>query len=405
MANNNRRISNAVVDAMKPGDKPIWDAEVKGFGVRCQGRSKVYMLKYRIGGRQRWYTIGTHGSPWTPKQARQRALKLLGSVADGKDPAETRDVEKADLSVSALCDEYLREGCTIKKQSTIEDDRGRIERHIKPLLGRKRVLQVTRSDVVRMMRDIAKKRGRAIVKGGKGTANRTVHLLGAIFTYAVDGGHCDTNPVRGVKFFPSARKERFLSSAELSRLGAALSEAEERGINSTALNAIRLLALTGCRKSEILSLEWSFVDFEHGHLRLPDSKTGAKVIPVGLPALELLAALPHSSGNPFVFPGSVGGQHFVGLPKVWRKIRSMADIEDVRLHDLRHSFASVAASGKESLLVIGRLLGHSRAATTQRYAHLADDPLQSAADRISSKISSAMNKDRAVVVDIFEQKT
>ena len=240
--------------------------------------------------------------------------------------------------------------------------------------------------------------GRAIVTGGKGTANKAVSLLGAIFSFAVDQGIRPDNPAHGVKFYPSKMHERFLSPAELTRLGQALTEAENNGTNPLAIAAIRLLLLTGARRGEILSLRWEYVDFDRAYLRLADSKTGQKLIPLGAPALSVLKELPRVSGNPHVLPGSREGQPLVNIAKVWRAVRKAAELDDVRLHDLRHSFASVGAASGDSLLVIGKVLGHSDTATTARYAHLADDPLQTAADRISKTIAAAMAGEDSTVV-------
>ena len=198
--------------------------------------------------------------------------------------------------------------------------------------------------------------------------------------------------------YKARRKERFLSNAELARLGKALAVAEREGANRFALAAIRLLTLTGCRRAEILDLRWLEVDFERSCLRLGDSKTGEKVVPLGAPACELLAALPRLQGNPHVLPGEKDGEHFVGLPKVWRAVRAQAGLEDVRLHDLRHSFASVGAAAGDSLLLIGALLGHRDPKTTHRYAHLGQDPVKDAADRISGSIAAALRGDQAEIV-------
>ena len=235
-------------------------------------------------------------------------------------------------------------------------------------------------------------RARSIVRGGKGVASRSVGMLGAIFTFAVGRGYCAENPVRGVKRFPDGKSERFLSSTEMIRLGEALDLSDRECLEDpSALNAIRLIALSGCRKNEALSLEWSFVDFDHGCLHLPDSKTGQKVIILGAAALELLSQLPRLEGNEFVFPGHKPGKHFVGLTRVWERLRKRADIEDVRIHDLRHSFGATGASAGMGLPIVGKLLGHRHAATTSRYGHVAPDPARAAADRIAGTISAALN--------------
>jgi integrase len=395
-----KSITVRVVGGLEPG-QTIWDSVVAGFGVRCQRLAKVYVLKFSFQGRQRWMTIGKHGAPWTPEKARIEARRLLGVVADGKDPAEKRDILKDDLRLSDLCDLYLKEGVATKKASTTSTDRGRIERHIKPLLGNRLCRNITQADVERMMQDIANgktavdertgPKGRAIVKGGEGTATKSVTILGAIFTFAIRRGLRPDNPAHGVKKYPPRKLERFLTSSELSRLGRALTLADEKGVNPSATNAIRLLILTGCRKGEVLTLRWKDTDFERSCLRLPDSKTGAKVVPLGKPALELLETLPRLDDNPYVFPGSKGTKHFVGLPKVWERIRSDAGLDDVRIHDLRHSFASVGALRGESLLIISKALGHQNMETTAGYAHLTDDPLKAAVDRISGSIADAMS--------------
>ena len=398
------RITKRAVDALRTGDI-VWDAEVSGFGVRCRASgSKFYMVKYRAGDRQRWYTIGRHGAPWTVQEARREARTVLGDLARGADPAEFRAAARREPSISELCDLYLAEGCATKKPSTLATDRGRIERHIKPLLGRKRLRDVTRSDVERFMHDVATRktaadvktglRGRAIVRGGKGTATRTVGLLGGIFTFAVNRGLRADNPVRGIKRFTDRKYERFLSDAELARFGEVLATAERAGTETIfMIAAIRLLLFTGARLGEILGLRWEHVDIERACLRLPDSKTGQKVLYLNAPAQEVLVELPRLQGNPFVVCGEREGSHLVNLQKPWRRIRARAELNDVRLHDLRHSFASFGAAGGLSLPMIGKLLGHASAVTTERYAHLAADPVRAANEAIGQRIAAAMKGD------------
>jgi integrase len=414
------KLTKRTVDAARPGkrDTFLWDSEIVGFGLKVTpAGSRVYVLQYRIGDHLRRYTIGKHGSPWTPEGARREASRLRGQVAVGIDPAERRAEDRNTLTVSELCDLYLSEGTTTKKPSTLLRDRSRIERHIKPLLGKRSVRSITRADVERFMQDVAAGktatniktgfRGRAIVTGGKGAARFGVALLGSIFTFAVQRGLRPDNPAWGVKKYQSRKMERFLSAAELARLGEILKSAEQEGESPTAIAAVRLLMLTGARKGEILGLEWDWVDFEHRCLRLPDSKTGAKVIPLGAPALELLASLPRIDDCRFVLPSEKSDGHFVGLQKAWERIRKCARLEDVRLHDLRHSFASVAVAGGDSLYLVGKVLGHRQSATTERYAHLADDPLQAVANRTAATIAAAMNggqKAEAEVVKLPKRK-
>ena len=399
------KITKRTVDAAKPDqrDSFIWDSEIKGFGLKITPKGKkVYVLQYRFQGALRRFTIGTHGNPWTPEKARTEALRLLGLAKDGKDPATAKQSDKDAVTVSALCDLYLVDGVNGKSASTLATDKGRIERHIKPLLGRKRVKDLNMNDIKKFMRDVATgktaaniktgKHGRARVTGGEGTANRTAGLLGGIMSFAIDGGIRSDNPVHGVKRYAEKRSERFLSPKELALLGDVLTTAERDGENKTAINGIRLLILTGCRKAEILTLRWAHVNFDAGYLELPTSKTGQKRVPIGAPALELLASLPRLEGNPYVLPGEKAGKHLVGLPGVWRRIRKTANLEDVRLHDLRHSFASVGAGAGMGLQVVGKLLGHRSPSTTARYAHIADDPAKAAADRISSAISGILSR-------------
>lgn len=414
------KLTKRTVDAAKPGKRDIflWDSEIAGFGLKVTPAStRIYVLQYRIGGHLRRYTIGKHGSPWAPEEARKEASRLRGRIAAGIDPAEQKAEARNTLTVSELCDLYLAEGCTTKKPSTLLRDRSRIERHIKPLLGKRSVRSITRADVERFMHDVATGktatnvktgfRGRAIVTGGKGAARFSVALLGSIFTFAVNRGLRADNPAWGVKKYQTRKMERFLSPAELAHLGEALTTAEQDGENPTAIAAVRLLMLTGARKGEILSLEWDWVDFERRCLRLPDSKTGAKVIPLGAPALELLASLPRIEGSPYVFPSDRAKGHLVGLQKAWGRLRKRAELEGVRLHDLRHSFASVAVAGGDSLFLVGKVLGHRQSQTTERYAHLADDPLQAVANRTAATIAAAMKSGQesgAEVVDLPKRK-
>lgn len=399
------KITKRVVDAVEPIQKDsfVWDAGLKGFGLKTtpKGR-KVYIAQYRLPGQStRRYTIGQHGSPWTPTTARQEATRILGLVAAGLDPSEEKRLAKQDITLNELCSLYLVEGTSAKKASTVEMDKSRIDAHVRPLLGKKRLKQLSKSDVSRFVQAVAAgatskdvktgPRGRSIVRGGQGVANRSLGMLGAIFEFAIDQGLIPTNPARGVRKYKEGRPARFLSNAEMVRLGDALRSAESDGVNPYALTAIRLLLLTGCRRNEILELKWEQVDFESGFLRIGESKTGAKAVPVGAPVLALLSELPRVHGNPYVIPGLKAEGHLVGIQKVWNKVRRAAELEDVRLHDLRHSFASVGARSGESLLVIGKVLGHKTSSATARYAHLSDDPVRGAAEMTSNLISEKIS--------------
>jgi integrase len=387
----------------------LWDQEVRGFGIRARvGGAKTYILHYRAGtGRGaplRKLTIGKHGSPWTPDMARTEAKRLLGLIASGEDPAERRADERKALAVSELCDLYLAEGATHKKPSTLKADRGRIVHHIKPLLGRRRVDKITRGDVERMLVDVktgktsaprpkeGKRRPGSIVTGGSGVSAQCVALMGTLLAFAVTRGLRPDNPAHGVKKPPVRKMERFLSEDEIARLAIALDAEANRTGNPYPAAAIKLLLLTGGRRGEIIGLQWQHVDFERRCLRLPDSKTGAKVIYLNAPALEVLAGLPRMSTNSHVVPGKREGAPLVGIDKVWFRVRAAAGLQDVRLHDLRHSFASMGVAGGLSLPVIGALLGHKHAATTARYAHLSADPLRAANDVVGTRITAAMKR-------------
>lgn len=404
------RISKRVVEKVEVGERDVfvWDTEVRGFGVKVtpNGR-RIYIFQYRVPGKSapERMTIGHHGDPWTADQARAEAERLRGDIKRGISPRErarqvAAEVRRA-VTVAELCQRYLAEGTATKKASTLASDRGRIRRHILPLLGKRKVADITSADVRRFLTDVANGktaadqktglRGRAIVTGGKGTATRTVGLLGGIFSFAVQEGIRPDNPVRGVRRFADRKCERYLSPAELARLGDALKAAEADGESPAAVAALRALILTGCRLSEILALRWAEVDIDRACLRLADSKTGAKVIVLGAPALQLFAGLPRQFGNPHVFPGDLEDRHLVGLPKIWARIRRRAGLDDVRIHDLRHTFASAGAGASVGLLAIGKLLGHRDPKTTARYAHLADDPARAAADRIAGGIADALD--------------
>lgn len=417
-----QRLTKTRVERL-PAGRIAWDADVRGFGARGFASGPVYILKYRHFRRQRWFKIGPHGTPWTVESARREAKRLLGEIAAGKDPAERRELDRVAPTIAELCDLYLKEAPSLilprrgrpKRESTLATDRGRIERHIKPLLGTLRVDALTREDAENFLRKVAsgatkadvktKPRGRAIVDGGQGTATRTLGLLGSLVSFAVKRKMRTDNPVHGVPRFADRKRERYLSGEEFARLGAALAQAECDGEHPSAVNAIRLLALSGCRKSEIVMLRWEHVDFEMGGLRLPDSKTGARVVLLGAPALELLARQRRIEGNPYVLPGRKSCLPFIGVPHVWNRIRAKAGLSDVRLHDLRHSFASVGALGGNGLPILGRLLGHADTRTTERYVHFAAHPIKAAADRIASTIVAAMSGGNAQIVPPAEPKS
>jgi len=347
-------------------------------------------------------TLGLHGK-LTPDEARRKAAKLLALVTNGGDPAADRAEAKKAITVTELAELYYIEGPADKpnkKASSWQADRSNIERHIKPLLGRRLVQSLKAPDVARFQAEVASgksradiktgKRGRAIVKGGKGTAARSLAVLGAMLQFAVARQLISANAAKGVKLFKGEPKERFLTDAEVALLADTLATMEtEKTLAPTAAAAVRLLMLTGCRKTEILSLRWEWIDHERSCIRLPDSKTGAKVVPLGAAALDLLNGLPQTADT-WVLPAVRGHGHYPGLQKDWERIRARAGLFGLRLHDLRHSFASFAVADGHTLFMIGKVLGHKQSRTTEGYAHLAADPLRVVADRTSNKIATAM---------------
>lgn len=404
------KITKRVVDGAEPGEATylVRDIEVKGFVlVVTRAGAKSYAVDYRFGsGRgspKRRLTIGKHGSPWTPETARIEAKRLLTEVAAGRDPATARQGDRKALTFSELIDLYLGEGVGHKKASTLKADRGRVEHHLRPLLGKLRADRIVRADVERMRNAVTagktaekiesgeKRRSGSVATGGKGVAGQCVALVGAIFAFGVERGLCVDNPSRGVKKAPVRKVERFLSEAEITRLAEALDAEAQRFSNPYPPTAIKLLLLTGCRRGEIVNLRWEHVDFEHECLRLSDSKTGAKVVYLNAPARALLQALPRMAGNPRVIPGMRADSASSAIENTWERARAAAGLAGVRLHDLRHSFASVGAAGGLSLPIIGALLGHKHATTTARYAHLSADPLRAANDAVGARIAAAMS--------------
>jgi integrase len=417
-----RRIGQREIAALQPGHV-IWDGDVSGFGARRQIDAISYVLIYRTAeGRQRWHTIGRHGSPWTPDTARKEAKRLLGSVAGGLDPAAIKRAKRSASSVAELCDLYLADAeagriltrrKAAKKPSTILTDKGRIERHIKPLLGIMKVPTVTRADVEAFMHDVAKgktagrsktkkPRGLANVRGGKGTASRTVGLLGSIFTYAVRHHMRPDNPVRGVERFADGQRKRRLANEEYAGLGAALRNAEKNcTIWPPAIALTRFLLLTGWRRGEGIGLRAAEIDLARRTATLGDSKTGRSMRPLSNAATELLRSTMNSmrKADGVIFLASRGSGLMSGYPKLWERIAKLADLpDDVTPHVFRHSFASLAADLGYSESTIAALIGHAGRSMTSRYVHSADTVLLAAADVVSRRTLDLMGDSNGAVV-------
>jgi integrase len=414
--------------ASLPPNTVLWDdgkGSVPGFGARRRGGLGVsYLVKYRTGeGRQRWHTIGRHGAPWTPDMARNEARRILGEVASGSDPAGQKQASRKAATVADLCDAYLEAPVasrimtprgTAKKASTLATDKGRVERHVKPLLGRLKVTSVTRADIERFRDAVAEgataariktgKHGLARVTGGRGTATRTLALLGHIFSFAIRRGLRADNPVHGVERHAYVARSRRMSNAENAALGSAL-RSMPASAWPIALAATKFLALTGWRRGEMLALKWAEVDLVTRTARLADTKTGASMRPLSHAACGVLRALPRLGD--LVFPSSAGsGKPMRGFRRIWLRIAARAQLpSDVTPHVLRHSFASIAADLGLSELTIAALLGHRKASITSKYAHHADTVLLQATDAVADHIAKLMGEtpERGAIVQLDRQ--
>lgn len=405
------KITKRLVEAAEPKgrDHFIWCDELPGFGIRvfASGRCS-YLIQYRHSGRTRRVTIGFHG-PVTAEDARKAAKGLLGRVAQGEDPAEEKATNRAAMTVAELCDAYLAaadkglimgKGGRPKKARTLYVDRGRIERHIKPLLGSRRVRDLTSADVQRFVRDVQVGKtaavvktglhGKAVVRGGPGTAARTVGLLGGILSYAKSETIIPANPAFGVKKPADNKRGRRLRPEEFHALGKALATGEASGEAWQAIALIWLLALTGCRLSEILNLRWSEVDLDFCELRLEDSKEGASLRPIGARARAVLEALPSRPASTYVLPGIRGARRYGGQAHAMERFEEASGVAGLGAHLLRHSFGSTAADLGYSESTIGAMLGHAGHTVTSLYIHHLDEVLIDAADRAAEAVWQAM---------------
>jgi integrase len=383
------KLTKRTVEALlvKPENYFVWDDEVKGFGVRVMpSGTRTYQVQYRKGGRTRRASIGRHGTV-TVDQARQRAKELLGLVASGGNPVEEVAQHRRAPTVGALCERFFQahvmERC---KPSTQREYRRSIDLFIKPAIGAFKVVDVERRDIAELHHRL---------KDRPYQANRTLGVLSKMFNLAeVWGLRPDgSNPCRHVPKYWEKKRERYLSQAELRRLGTVLSDCEADGSESPfVIAAFRLLILTGCRLGEIQTLKWEYIT--PNGMELPDSKTGARRIPLPQAARAVLSALPRFSDNPYVIAGKVAGQHITDLQHPWRRIRALAGLDDVRIHDLRHTYASNAVSSGMPIQMVGKLLGHTQLQTTMRYAHLADDPVRRAAEENAAALSAGLGLGR-----------
>ena len=382
------KLTKRTIEFLEVNEKDyiVFDAELPGFGVRVMPSGKrFFLIQYRRHGRTRRVMIGQFG-PVTAENARREANRLLGQVRGaGGDPAALRDAERLAVTVKELGQRFLTQHVATRcKPSTQGEYRRSVELFIDPFFGNQRVRSVQSADVAELVGSMAHIPYQA---------NRTLGVLSKMMNLAETWGMRDrhTNPCELIERYPEHKRERFLSGKELQRLGSVLTKAgTEQTESRYAVAAFRLLLLTGCRLSEIQKLEWGHVDTDIGELHLPDSKTGAKTIHLGQSALAVLRDLPRVAENPYVIVGKKEGSYLSDLQHPWRRVRLAAGLEEVRIHDLRHTFASGGLAVGEGLSMIGKLLGHTQIQTTARYAHLAADPMKAAANKISNRLASAL---------------
>ena len=406
------RISKRAVDALIcPAGKDrefLWDDALAGFGVAAfPSGKKAYVAQYRQNGRSRRSNIGEHGR-LTPDEARSEAKKLLGVVETGADPIEARREARAVRTFGEVAEDFMCLHVAAKRKGRTEASyREVLEKHVFPVIKSRRIIDVRRAEMAALHNAL---------RTTPSAANRALAVVSSVWNWAArrEEVGAGSNPCSGIERFAERGRERFLTTNELARLGAALAEGETIGLpyeideekpkakhapkadkrrvklDPFAVAAVRLLILTGARLREILDARWQHVDIERGVIFLTDSKTGRKPVYLSAAALEVLAGLPRIEGNPHVIPGEKAGQPKADLKKPWAAVKKAAGLEGVRLHDLRHSFASFGAGASPGLPIIGELLGHSQAATTHRYAHLDADPMRRAVETIGATISTAM---------------
>jgi integrase len=399
------KISSRLVTSLKLGET-VMDTELSGYGVRRQkSKDCVFFVKKSFKRARHYETIGIYGDEWTEPKARDAALKIIAAIKNGADISGAKAKARAMPTLAEFAAEVIENRAPTLKPTTNANYRAFLRRHVAPTdnngkllpgcLGRLKVDAVQKSDVTTLHRKL-----QHMPRG----ANQVLALLGVIFDEAREAkllSEGAANPARRIKKYPESLRDRFLTQEEFERLGETLRAIESDGSEDPyAVMAIRLLIFAGSRRNEILSAKWSWIDFERGFLNLPSAKTGRRPVPLSLQALELLRLIPRVVGNPYVIVGKKRGQHLVGLNHIWQRIRKRADLkpviledgkeQHVRLHDLRHSFASLAAANGESLQVIGKLLGHTNPMTTARYAHLVGDQIHAAGNDVGERVAPSI---------------
>lgn len=410
------KLTKTIIDNVEKREKPyfLWCSDLAGFGARVfpSGRISFYADYYNQDGQRTRMSLGSYGK-LTVDDARKMAKITLGDVLKGEDPHLERKTRRKSLTVDQLCDHYFEaadkglligRGGKPKKKASIDTDRSMTSAHVRPLLGKRLVIDLKPTDIVKFIRDVTagktakektlsgKLRGRVRVSGGGGSATRAVASFGAILSYAVSEGVIPTNPTHGVKRPAIGKRERRLSPDEYKVFGKELSAAEHDETKAWQGSAmLRLAALTGCRIGEIENLRWTEVDLSLGILRLDDTKTGKSVRPLAKAAKAVLKRLSQQEGNPFVFPAvTLDKRPYAGIKRFYRDIFKSAGLTDVTPHVLRHSFASVGADIGFSDSTIGAILGHSGVGITSRYTHRLDTVLIAAADKIAKEVEKQM---------------
>lgn len=385
------------------GNRITYDEVVKGFGVRITAAgARSFILNYRTrNGRERRYTIGQFPD-WRTVAAREEAARLKQAVDRGEDPLEGLQTERAAPTMAKLCERFLEEHADRKRENTRIFYRGVINKWILPELRSRKVADIAFEDIDGLHRSITK-------KGKPYIANRTMSVLSKMFNLAIKWRWRTDNPVKGIERNQEVKRQRYLSTAEIAGLTKALAEHEDQ----QAANVLRLLLLTGARSEEVRGARWDQIDLEKGVWTKPAASTKQKRdhrVPLSAPAMQLLseirtaeearAAKRERELSPYVFPGRGGKNFRDNIKRPWAEIiKASGFTEHARIHDLRHTYASILASAGLSLPIIGQLLGHTQAATTHRYSHLFDDPLRAATDRVGA-IVDAGKKPAADVVDI-----
>ena len=426
-----KKLTQTIAETLKLRDRAyvVYDGSLPGFGCRVTpAGARSWIFEYRPGGGRRTstrrMTLGRIDALPLAK-ARKAAEGLYHRTRLGEDPAGVRNRERAAPTVNALIERYMAEEIRpARKPSTTALYAKYFRNHIAPVLGRRQANAINYSDVAKLHRAIG-------ARGSRVTANRVVALISSLYGWAGKAGEIarGTNPARDVTRFKEEARTRYLSDAEIARLGETLALAETDGlpyeiddtsptrkhapkpenrrtrISPHAIAAIRLLLLTGCRLHEILGLKWDDVDFERGLLVLPDSKTGARPVWLSAPALAVLAELTRIRVGDHVIAGDRPGAPRSDLNRPWRQVVKHADLKGVTLHTLRHTHASVGVGAGIGLPLVGALLGHRASSTTARYAHIGHEPARRASETIGGQIAAALERQRgAPIVEIRRGK-